>query len=252
MSIPDALPSDVVSWTGEVWRLVEGQHRVVTLSLTDSLDDQALLEEEIEEVKPLLPPECAGLHPLLAAPFRYASYPEGSRFRRANQREGVFYAAERVITAVAEMAFYRFLFLAESPGTSPPAGPAEYSAFSVQCHTDLCVDLTTGRLASHADIWRAKNDYSLCQEFADRVRAREFEAIRYRSVRDPEAGCNLALLNARSFADQEPRSLQTWHLFIRGALIQAWCEWPKMQREYHLDDFAGDPRLETLKSNGAR
>ena len=52
-----------------------------------------------------------GLHPLLAAPFRYAPYPKGSRFRRANQREGAFYAAESVITAVAEMAFYRFLFL---------------------------------------------------------------------------------------------------------------------------------------------
>lgn len=107
MSIPDVLPSDVSYWSGEVWRLVEGQHRVVTLRLTDSLHDQALLEEEIEEVKPSLPPECVDMHPLLAAPFRYTPYPRGSRFRRANQRDGVFYAAEAVTTTLAEMAFYR-------------------------------------------------------------------------------------------------------------------------------------------------
>ena len=42
-----------------------------------------LLESLIEETKPALPPECRHLHYLLATPFRYGSYPRGSRFRRA-------------------------------------------------------------------------------------------------------------------------------------------------------------------------
>lgn len=248
MSIPDALPSDAAPWSAEIWRLVEGQHRVVTLSLTESLDDQALLEQEIEAVKPPLPPECAGLHPLLAAPFRYAPYPWGSRFRRAHQRNGTFYAAEAVTTAVAEMAFYRFLFLAESPHTRLPQGPAEYSAFSVWCSTAFCVDLTIGRLASYAHIWREKEDYSLCQAFADSARASGHEAIRYESVRDPEqAGRNMTLLTPRALSSREPLNFQTWHLFVRRGLIQAWCEWPKVQREYRLDDFAGDSRLDALR-----
>ena len=46
--------------------------------------------------------------------------------------EGVFYASETPQTAVAEMAFYRLLFFAESPDTPWPANPAEYTAFSTE------------------------------------------------------------------------------------------------------------------------
>ncbi len=93
------------------WRLVEAQHVVATMKLTDTLDEQEILEDLIEASKPPMPAECRSLDYLLSAPFRYRPYPHGSRFRRANQVEGVYYAAEAVETAVAEVAFYRLLVL---------------------------------------------------------------------------------------------------------------------------------------------
>ncbi len=68
-------------------------------------------ERLIEETKPEIPDERRHLDYLLATPFRYGPvYPHGSRFRRAGKTSGVFYAAEKVETAVAELAFYRLLF----------------------------------------------------------------------------------------------------------------------------------------------
>src|SRR5205085_3795769 len=122
---PAALSSERRALSGTCWRVVEAQHKVSTLKLVDTLAEQALLEDLIESSKPPVPPECRHLHYLLATPFRYgAAYPNGSRFRRAGMTEGVFYAAEAVATAVAEMAFHRLLFFAESPATPWPANPA--------------------------------------------------------------------------------------------------------------------------------
>ena len=105
--------------------------------IVDTLDEQALLEELIEETKPQIPLECRHLHYLLATPFRYGSiYPYGSRFRRAGRTLGVFYAAETIMTAVAEMAFYRLLFFADSPDTPWPHDAAEYTAFAAAIRTD--------------------------------------------------------------------------------------------------------------------
>jgi hypothetical protein len=120
--MPDALSSDARASNGTCWRMVEAQHHVSTLKLVDSVDGQELLEDLIEVSKPPLPPECRDLHYLLSTPFRYgAVYPNGSRFRRAGMTEGVFYASESSHTAVAEIAFYRLLFFAESPDTPWPA-----------------------------------------------------------------------------------------------------------------------------------
>ena len=58
---------------GRCWRVVEAQHVVSTLKLVDTLAEQALLEDLLEETKPPVPPECRHLHYLLATPFRYGA-----------------------------------------------------------------------------------------------------------------------------------------------------------------------------------
>src|SRR5947209_4922267 len=162
-----ALSSDARRLAGTCWRLVEAQHHVSTLKLVDSVDEQELLEELIEQTKPPLPPECRGLPYLLSTPFRYgAVYPDGSRFRRAGMTEGVFYASERPQTAVAEMAFNRLLFFAESPTTPWPSNPAEYTAFSAKYATKRSIDLTKGRYRASRAKWMRVTDYNHCQAFA--------------------------------------------------------------------------------------
>ena len=157
---PDALRSEAAPWQGRGWRLVEAQHRVSTLKLVDDLDEQALLEEILEANKPSVPKPCRGLDYLLATPFRYdAPYPHGSRFRRAGMTPGVFYASERVETALAEMVFYRFLFYAESPETPWPDNAADYTAFAAEIAVDETLDLTVGDLAQDAEHWVDPADY---------------------------------------------------------------------------------------------
>src|SRR5690606_11686897 len=161
---PAALSSEARPFSGPVWRFVEAQHRVSTLKLVDTLDEQALLEELLEESKPVLPPECAGLDYLLVTPFRYgAVYPHGSRFRRAGRTLGVYYAGLSVETALCEMAFYRLLFFAESPATPLPANAADYTACSALIDTGAAIDLTVPPLDRDAALWTHPTDYAACQ-----------------------------------------------------------------------------------------
>lgn len=227
--------------------MVEAQHRVSTLKLTDTLAEQALLEDLIEETKPAIPPECRHLDFLLATPFRYgAVYPHGSRFRRAGRTPGVYYAAENPRTAVAEMAFYRLLFFAESPATPWPSDAAEYTAFSVAIVTERLLDLTQEPLAADSVLWTDQTNYSECQALADAARAADADVIRYQSVRDLAKGCNLAILMCRAFSSPAPVERQTWRIRLGRSGIQALCEYPREAVEFPRDAFANDPRIADL------
>jgi RES domain len=241
---PAALSSEALAVSGRYWRLVEAQHQVSTLKLVDSLEEQALLEQLLDESKPSPPPECAGLDYLLATPFRYgAVYPHGSRFRRAGRTLGVFYASEKVETALAEMAFYRLLFYADSPETPLPGNAAEYTAFAASIATNAAIDLTRPPLDRDRDAWCDPLDYGPCQSLADTAREAGIQAILYRSVRDPNNGRNLALLTALGFAAREPVERQTWRIRLSAAGVQALCEFPKTRIGFASAEFAGDPRL---------
>jgi hypothetical protein len=243
-----ALSSEARPASGTGWRLVEAQHKVSTLKYVDTVEEQALLEALVEETKPALPPECAGLHYLLATPFRYgAPYPAGSRFRRAGLTEGVFYAAEATATAVAEIVFWRLLFFAESPATPWPANAAEYTAFAAAWATRKAIDLTRGRLARDEARWSHRTDYTACQALADAARAAGVEVIRYRSVRDPQGGHDLALLTPRAFARRKPVGQQTWRIRLSEAGAQAVCEQPRAGITFDRTAFAADPRIARLR-----
>ncbi|WP_421699827.1 RES family NAD+ phosphorylase [Ancylobacter sp.] len=240
----DALSSEAKPYEGRCWRLVEAQHRVSTLRLVDTLEEQALLEELLEATKPVVPPECGHLDYLLATPFRYdAPYPHGSRFRRAGRTAGVYYAAEAPRTAVAEMAFYRLLFFAESPGTPWPSNAAEYTAFAAEVATDRSIDLTIPPLNSDREKWTCLTEYEATQALADTARAASIDLVRYSSVRDSAGGINVAILACRAFAQAKPVERQTWRIRLSASGVQAICEFPDLRIGFCRETFAADPRL---------
>lgn len=244
---PGALSSETRPRSGTCWRLVEAQHRISTLKLVDTVEEQQLLEQLVENTTPSLPAECEGLHYLLSTPFRYgAAYPTGSRFRRSGLTQGVFYAAEEPHTAVAEIVFYRLLFFAESPGTPWPANAAEYTAFSAAHASRKAIDLTRGKLARDHAKWTHLTDYAACQALADGARSADIGIIRYLSVRDPRRGHNLALLTCSAFARPKPVSQQTWHIRLSDAGAQAVCESPKAGITFDRATFAADRRVAKL------
>ncbi|MBO6868928.1 MAG: RES family NAD+ phosphorylase [Thalassococcus sp.] len=240
---PDALRSEAQPYNKSAWRLVEAQHHVSTLKLTDSLAEQELLEDILEDTKPPVPSDCAHLDYLLATPFRYRPYPHGSRFRRAGITPGVWYGAEHPNTALAEMAFYCVLFYAESPGTPFPNTAADYTAFAVPVKTATAVDLTSGELAKDAAAWEHLTDYAPCQTLAEAARDIGAEVIRYRSVRDPDGGANVAVLTCTAFARAKPTQRQTWRIRISANGVQALCDHPRTAVEFPPDSFDADSRV---------
>lgn len=243
MWTPDALSSERRAWTGTIWRAVESQARASTMRLVETLEDQEILESLLEDNKPPLPAGCEGLHYLLATPFRYAPYPNGSRFRRADQPDGAFYASLEIRTALAELAFHRLLFYRESPDAALPRNPVEHTGFAVECATEELIDLSAPPLDCEADVWTALHDYSGCQALADAARAADVEALKSISVRDPEAGHNVTLLSPAAFRETAPCELQTWNVFVRPDRVQAICEAPRSGFEFTVADFTRDPRV---------
>lgn len=238
-----ALGSECRGFQGRGWRLVEAQHLVSTLKLVDSLAEQALLEDILETTKPPMPAACQGLDYLLATPFRYRPYPHGSRFRRAGLTPGVWYGAEKVQTALAEMVFYRFLFYAESPATPFPDGPAEYTAFAAKLATARAVDLTAPPMADPA--WSHPTDYAPCQSLAEAAREAGAEIIRYTSVRDPKGGANLAVLSCGAFAATGIQDRQTWRIRLSPTGAMALREHPRQGIDFPRESFT-DPRLSAM------
>lgn len=235
--------SEFRAFQGRGWRVVEAQHKVATMKLADTLDDQTLLEGLIEASKPSLPDACRGLDYLLAAPFRYRPYPHGSRFRRAGHSAGVFYAAEKVETALAEAGFYRLLFFVESPDTPRPRAPFEMTAIAAALASDSLLDLTAPPYTARRADWTDFTDYSQTQALEAEARTEGAQIIRYESCRDPKGGANLAVLDCAAFAKPAPVARQSWWLNITESHVQARCEHPARAVEFTRDWFARDPRL---------
>ena len=240
-----ALLSRAAPLSGSFWRVVEAQHYISTMKLTDSLEEQAILEELIEETKPRIPPDCAGLDFLLMTPFRYSRHnPWGSRFRKPNADAGVFYAAEHPETAIAETVFHRLRFFADSPETPWPQNAAEYTAFSVEVH-GRAIDLLAFPAGELKDILDPL-DYSAGQVLGEQARQGGIELIRYPSVRDPGHRANLAVLTPAAFAKREPTGRQTWRIYLDRNGARAVCESPALSLAYGRGAFDGDPRMTTF------
>lgn len=237
MWTPTALASEAGGYRGKVWRVVEAQHRISTNRLADSLDDQARLEALAEAVKPDLPKAAHGLHYLLASPFRYGHGVE-SRFRRANERPGIFYASEAESTAIAETAYWRLRFYSRSLGFAPPSTTTEHTSFIVPVETDRALDLTREPFAARETDWTHPSDYAACQDLAAAAREAGLALIRSISARDPERGCNTVVLDPAAFAADRPTIRRTWHLRFESGRLTALAAFPADDRHvFTAEDF---------------
>jgi hypothetical protein len=210
---PAELSSKAQEHSFKVWRMVEAQHLVSTSKIVDTRAEQELLEDILEERKPPIPKDADSLHYLLFSPFRYETrLPSGSRFR-AVYESGVFYAAETIRTAAAEVGYWRWRFLQDTAGLER-LQPCSFTAFRVPIKTD-CIDLREPPYNSNASLWLHPNDYSATQAFGRTARDAAIGAILYQSVRDPEQHFCVAVLTPLAFAAKKPdNATQTWSLTI--------------------------------------
>ncbi|MFO7324259.1 MAG: RES family NAD+ phosphorylase [Pseudomonadota bacterium] len=234
---PAALASEARRAAGRLWRAVEAQHRAATMRLVDSLEEQAQLERLLEGSKPPVPQAAARLHYLLATPFRYPPrFPGGSRFRSPTD-PGVFYGAAEVRTACAELGYWRWRFLMDSPALASLA-PVPHTLFACRV-AGRTIDLRAPPFDAQAALWTAPDDYLPCQRLGAQAREAGIAMIRYRSVRDPKGGQCTAVLSPQAFTSG-PQSEQSWHLAVTRTRV-TWRRDSVLHSEGFQFTFAGGP-----------
>ena len=182
-----------------------------TMKVVDTAAEQNMLEALLDNSKPAYPNTAAKLDYLLATPFRYPTRKGGSRFRGAND-PGVFYGAESVATAAAELGYWRWRFLLDAPALTH-IEPVAHTAFQVALKAQA-VDLRKHPFNADAS-WVHKSDYGPTQAFAQLAREVALGCIVYQSVRNPDAAWCVAVLTPESFAEPRPRpDTQTWWLAV--------------------------------------
>lgn len=215
-----ALSSESHRARAKVWRVVEHQHTHSTRKLVDTQDEQLILEAILEQSKPAYPAGIEHLDYLLKTPFRYTPPNRyGSRFRTAGSRQGVFYAAEHLRSALAETAFYRICFFRQSESMMLPRPRQQLTAFTVEYKATAQLDLTKPPLNESRTEWTSMTSYKRTQELAATSRQANIDVIRYESVRDPEKGANIALLDFTAFSQESPLDRQTWFLYIAATEV---------------------------------
>ncbi len=193
----------------KAWRVVESQTVLSTRKLVDSAAEQELLETLIDAAKPPVPADAAfkHLHYLLYTSFRYPPMRHGSRFGTRHER-GIWYGAIEIRTALAEVAYYRFVFL---EGTAAKLAPltVDLTAFQAAIRARRAVDLTRPPFAAYESEISSKARYEAPQVLGREMRAAGVEAFRYTSARDRERGAAVGLFEP-AFARRSPMALQAW------------------------------------------
>ena len=136
----------------------------------------------------------------------------------------MFYGAERLLTAAAEISYRRWQFLQDTTGLDR-LPPTQYTAFSIPV-AGLMVDLRCHPFDKDAEYWLHPIDYQATQQFGRTAREASIDAIIYQSVRDPEPHFCMALLTPAAFQADKPRNLQNWTMTMleKEAVWQAWGE----------------------------
>ena len=214
---PPAVSSEARRWRGVAWRMVEAQHVAATMKLVDDQREQDVLEALLDASKPRPSAGTLELDYLLATPFRYPTRRYGSRFRGPAD-PGVFYGAESVHAASAELGYWRWVFLQDAVDLER-LEPVAHTAFSVSVAAPA-VDLRASPFDIDAAAWMHPSDYSGTQAFARVARSSLVDAIVYQSVRCPDPAWCVALLSPAAFASRKPGPRrETWYLAVSPAQV---------------------------------
>ena len=190
------------------WRGVEAQHVVSTMRLVDTPQEQNELERLLEGSKPPLPAMKVPKHYLLSTPLRYRPQ-HPSRFRRAGTL-GLWYGAEDLFAACAEVAYWRHRFILDSVALVNTDLLTEHTFFQAQ--VDGCaIDLMSIPWVAASAVWTHGSDYTETQAVAEAARDKGVQWICYESVRAPGKRCAAVLdVEALEMVAQDTAK-QTWH-----------------------------------------
>lgn len=194
---------------GIAFRLVESQEQVATRSMVDTLEEQSVLEELLDEGKPPYPPNSEGYHYLLTAPFRYPPLQYGSRFG-SRAEASLFYAAKTIKTTLAEAAYYRGVYWHSMSEPPPRQINTEHSLFSVGYQSDCGLRLQHQPFSEHVAALTHPNDYRATQALGKDMRNAGIKAFEYVSARDTDHGICVGLFELTALNNRAPVSQEIY------------------------------------------
>lgn len=223
--------------SGTLYRLVESQEQVATLSYVDTLDEQEVLEALLETAKPPYPEQERNLHYLLKTPFRYPPLKWGSRFGRVFE-PSIFYGGKGIATTLAESAYYRLIFWYSMDG-EPVAESlrSEHTLFSVDYAAKRGVKLNAGSFVEYLDVLQHPANYAPCQQLGSAMRGSEVEVFEYASARDIQGGGCVGLFTPAALAQHEPSDMRPWFCVTSADQVSFKPKDASGVTTYYLNDF---------------
>jgi hypothetical protein len=193
--------------------VVEAQHEISTRGLVDTLDEQIILEEIVDEAKPPAPSGSGfhGLHYLLSTPFRYPPLANGSRFGSVTERS-LWYGALELETSLAEKAYYQLLFVAGTTATLKDLS-CRWSAFRASVKADRGVDLCGPQFAAHHPRICSPSSYADSQPLGSAMRGAGVQVFWFPSARCPRHGKAFGMFEP-VFSTNKPTTPTTWECWM--------------------------------------
>ncbi len=222
---------------GTLRRIVENQEQKVTVSLVDNLAEHEVLENLLEESKPVADwhPRLARLDYLLRTPWRYPPLQWGSRFGRRFE-PSIFYGALSDAALFAEAGYYRMLFLEGMETPFRERIVSQFTVFEANYQTSQGMDLTRPPFEKHAPVLRHKSHYQPCQVLGTELRERGVEVIHYRSARAANDATNVALFSPAALRSRKHRRPRhgLCELRVEGVSFRLGDELHEFRREEFL------------------
>jgi hypothetical protein len=173
----------LVCLDGVVLRLVEQQGAQATRRRTDSLDEQAWLEDFLETSKP--------------CPFRYRKR-HGSRFATRWER-GLFYGSRSRCGCLLEGAYYELVFQDGPEQPFPRSSAMRKALFHVQMRTERGLKLQDHGSKTLQARLRDPVDSHFCQGMGRQMREAGIEAFEYHSARSNEDAVQVGVISCCVF-----------------------------------------------------
>lgn len=207
----------IQSFEAQPWRVVEAQHVLSSRDLVDTSEEHDLLEELLEQSKPVINKIDDYL---IFTPFRYPPLKYGSRFGQ-HFEPSLWYGSHDLKTAFAEVAYYRLMFINDSEAE---LGYIELSltAFNAAIKTANGLNLTQPPFVEHRQQISAKNTYEYSQALGSSMRNANIDAFIFYSARDDE-GQNIAAFTSKAFVKIKNLATfnhQTWQCIADESVVE--------------------------------
>ncbi len=202
----------------EVFRVAESQQKVATNTLVDTLQEQRILEEMLDRVKPRIPQDCDQFDYLIHTPFRYPPLKHGSRFGK-KIHPSIFYGSKNIEAAFAELAYYRFVYydgMMASPKKQQKV--TQHTSFNVDLQTQKGVVLNDSPFNMYKNKISDPTSYSVPQRIGEGMREKGVEAFSYFSARAVDE-VNIGIFTCKAIKSLVPDALNHWSCITRDKSV---------------------------------